>query len=69
MIYSRYDSKGNPFGVFCSNPECPFKEGKPDAHPIWTDDCPDPDGHLVCLRCGAPMVLPEKQEENAPDPE
>ena len=64
MIYSRYDSQGNPFGVFCSNSECPFNQHHPDAHPVWTDDCPDPNGYLICPRCGSPMKMPEEIEHS-----
>jgi len=61
MLTSRYDEKGDPFGVFCSNPECPNSE-KPEGHPIWSDDCILKDNVLVCPLCESPVIIPGTDE-------
>lgn len=59
MVTEKYDEEGNPFGVFCINPACPFfdKEG---AHPIWSEDCPEKDGRLACPACASPVRKPQQ---------
>jgi len=58
MLTEPYDAGGNPFGVFCSNPDC-GNYLTPEAHPLWSEDCPVKDGILVCPACDSPMMRPE----------
>jgi hypothetical protein len=63
MITEKYNADGNPFGVFCSNPECgAFIDGE-DTHPMWSEDCELRDGILCCENCGSPVVPARREDE------
>jgi len=59
VLTTRTDGEGNPYGVFCSNRSCPGYWEIPEAHPIWSQDCPMNGGILVCPMCGSPAMVPE----------
>jgi len=60
MILDKFDEEGNPFGVYCSNPNCPLSEEQdrmPD--PMWSEDCPVKMHMLVCPNCQSPVKSPK----------
>ena len=59
IIKDKYDRDGNPFGVFCSNADCPLhQDNKSHPDPLWSEDCPEKNGVLVCPHCGFPVTRP-----------
>ena len=63
FIKGKFDEEGNPFGVNCSNQECQLNQDqKWLVDPLWSEDCPEKNGILVCPRCGCPMVRPKPRQ-------
>lgn len=60
-----YDEQGNPFGVLCTNPECPYYEGRTEIiDPLWSEDCLYKDGRVICPKCLYPVTRPQDLPEN-----
>ena len=62
-VTRKYNLRGHPFVVFCTNEHCSHYIEAPMALPHWSEDCPENLGVLRCPECGAPVVRPHTADE------